>query len=64
MDEENDIVRMSEFIKQEVGDYKKGEAFYEFTQEEDLAFYREILHVPKDVLEHEDENQIVSIISY
>ena len=60
MDEEN--VRMSEFVKQKVGDYKKGEAFYEFTQEEDLASYREILHVPKHVLEYENENQSVSII--
>lgn len=51
---------MSEFIKQKLGDYKKGEAFYEFTQEEDLVCYREILHVPTSVLIHESESQSVS----
>lgn len=54
---------MSEFIKKNhVGDYKKGEAFYEFTQKEDLTSYREILHVPKHALEHESESQSVSMI--
>ena len=53
---------MSEFVKQEVGYYEKGESFYEFTQEEDLAYYREILHVPKHALEYEAENQTVSIM--
>jgi hypothetical protein len=62
VDEEN--VRMSEFIKKEVGDYKKGEAFYEFTQAEDLASYREILHVPKHALQHESESQMVSLFVY
>ena len=58
MDEDN--VRMSEYIKQQLGVYEKGAAFYEFAQSDDLLSYKEVVHVPKDALERENENQCVS----
>ena len=58
MDEDN--VRMSEYIKQQLGVYEKGAAFYEFVRSEDLLSYKEVVHVPKDALERDNENQFVS----
>ena len=61
---EEDNVRMSEYIKQRLGVYEKGAAFYEFVQREDLLSYKEVLYVPKDVLKQENENQLVSILGW
>ena len=45
-----DCVQMSEFVKKELGvsDFKNGEAFYEFTHEEDLLYYRDVVHLGKN----------------
>lgn len=61
MDEDN--IRMSEFIELKFGQgvYRKGAAFYEYTQEEDLLSYREIVHIPKDKLQYENGGLLVSI---
>ena len=53
-----DNVRMSEFVKQKLGFFNKGEVFYEFSQEEDLLSYKEIICVPQLLL----EENLVSII--
>ena len=57
-----DNVRMSEYIEQQLGVYKKGAAFYEFMESEDLLSYKEVVHLPEDALKQEDESQVVSIV--
>ena len=44
-----DYVQMSEFVKKELGtsDFKNGHAFYEFIHEEDLRYYRDVIHLPR-----------------
>ena len=59
VDEDN--VRMSEYIKQQLGvDYVKGAAFFEFAESEDLLSYKEVVHLPEDALKQKDKSQLVS----
>ena len=58
MDDEN--IRLSEFICQKLGEYEKGKAFYEYTQEDDLPFYKEVVYVPRNELE--SKRQLVSLL--
>ena len=60
MDKDN--VRMSEFIKQQLGVYEKGAAFYEFLNSEDLLSYKEVVHLPEDGQTQENESQLVSTV--
>ena len=47
VDDNNDSVQMSTFIKEKLGYFENGRAFYEFTGEEfeDLDYYKEIVNV-------------------
>ena len=38
---------MSSFIKQNLGSFENGRAFYEFTDEEDFLHYKEVVKVLK-----------------
>lgn len=42
---------MSDFIKQKLGvaEFPNGHAFYEFTREEDLEYYKEVIFIPPKV---------------
>lgn len=42
---------MSDFIKQKLGvaEFTNGHAFYEFTREEDLEYYKEVIFIPPEV---------------
>ena len=46
VDEDN--VEMSDFVRNSLGisDFKNSHAFYEFTDEEDLRYYRDVVHLP------------------
>ena len=49
VDEDN--VQMSKFVKQKLGSFMNGKAFYEFTQkEEDLSYYKEVVNVQKSLV--------------
>ena len=40
-------IRMSEFIKAEIGSFENGKVFYEFRKaDEDLSCCKEVIHVP------------------
>jgi hypothetical protein len=43
-------VRMSKFIEKELGlrKFENGRAFYEFTDQEDLIYYKEVVTVQKN----------------
>ena len=46
---DEDFVRMSEFVKKfDVSDFQDDQAFYEFTREEDLLYYQDVIHLPLD----------------
>ena len=42
---EKDNMRMSSFVKQNLGSFENGRAFYEFTSEEDFLHYEEVVKV-------------------
>ena len=44
---EKDNMRMSSFVKQNLGSFENGRAFYEFTSEEDFLHYKEVVKVQK-----------------
>ena len=50
----NDVIKMSSFIETELEHevFVNGRAFYEFTKEEDLLGYKEVVHVPNKLIEH------------
>ena len=37
-------VQMSTFINKKLGSFENGRAFYEFTDEEDLMYYKEVVN--------------------
>ena len=39
---------MSDFVKKrlEIAEFTNGDAFYEFTKEEDLRYYKDVVHLP------------------
>lgn len=47
---DKDRVCMSKFIKEklELAEFTNGHAFYEFTREEDLEYYKEVIHLPAE----------------
>ena len=49
-------MRMSSFIKQKLGSFENGRAFYEFTDEEDFLHYKEVVNVQK--------SQVQCMLSY
>ena len=55
VDEDN--VEMSNFVRKNLGvsDFQNAHAFYEFTNEEDLGYYRDVVHL----LEKEGKVQII-----
>ena len=46
---------MSAFVKDQLGFFERGRAFYEFKRGEDVVSYREVLHVPCSWLHREDK---------
>ena len=47
---DEDRVRMSDFIKNELGvEFTSGHAFYEFKRPEDLDYYKEVLLLPVEM---------------
>ena len=48
VDEDN--VQMAKFVKEKLGKFENGRAFYEFTQiGEDFLFYKDVVLMPKTV---------------
>lgn len=45
---------MSDFIKQQSKSYEDGKVYYEFTQE-DLISYKEVVHVPSEIFDHDNK---------
>lgn len=49
-----DNTRMSSFVMQELHDivdsYENGRTYYEFTGEEDLLYYKQVMKVPKSLV--------------
>ena len=56
-------VRMSEFIREKIGSFESGKAFYQFNQPEDLPCYREIVHVPMSLYDRLTIEQVLKLIN-
>ena len=56
VDEDN--IQMSRFIEKTLGTFENGRAFYEFTGEEDLIYYKEVVKVQKGKL------KVILLISF
>ena len=48
VDKDDGCMCMSDFVKQKamVAEFTNGHAFYEFTNEEDLQCYKDVVHLP------------------
>ena len=58
VDEEN--VRMSTFIRNKLGSFEKGRAFFEFTEKEDLPFCRKAIRENNNSLKVNISNNIIT----
>ena len=50
---------MSEFIRMKIGSFENGKAFYEFKEPEDLACYKEVVHIPMTLIDRLTTEQVM-----